>query len=94
MTELDYIENGMRLRRSKELGAVRAENVLMRLAMSRQCRSLMSSVENVFNGHPLSRDEVCAMFPLTPRPQVLASIAALKQDGRLLSVKRGVYQKS
>lgn len=97
MTELEYIEEGMRRRNSGENAAVRAENVLMRFYCrkdeGRKPKSLMKRVENVFNGKPMTTDEVWKLFPEEPRERISMNLCALRQDGRLLGLGVGVFSK-
>jgi hypothetical protein len=107
MTEFDYIAEGHRRMRKRELAAVRAENVLIRfyhpgLSLKREKPAKVVTVrpptmkERVaacFNGHPISRQEVFALLPGERSSTVRSALCELKAEGEIESVRYGVYQR-
>lgn len=108
MTELEYIENGMRLRRQKELAGVRAENCLMRFywnnATGRQVavrfyrrrggKSRAQAVFESFNGHPVKLEALYQKFPGAPPEGLRSTVRELVLSQRLSRVGKGVYQRN
>lgn len=105
MNEFDYLAEGHRRMRARELSGVRAENVLLRIYLGRRATdatmarverqrsprvTFLSRVESQFNGHPLKLDEV---LPGEDRQRVRFAVHNLAKRKRLEQVSYGVYQR-
>lgn len=103
MTELEYIENAMRLRQHKELSAVRCENALMhyygatipiKFNSVRGGKPLTQRVYECHNGHPMRLDEVAVKLPGVPRDRLRTARTELVERGILRRVAKGVCEKA